>query len=42
VTFILQNIIESGRRKGIDLKAMATLDPEPTQHNSLDRLQIRK
>ena len=24
------------------LKAAATLKPEPTQHNSLDRLQIRK
>jgi hypothetical protein len=23
-------------------KATATLEPEPTQHNSLDRLQIRK
>jgi hypothetical protein len=23
-------------------KAAATLEPEPTQHNSLDRLQIRK
>jgi hypothetical protein len=23
-------------------KAMATLEPEPTQHNSLDRLQIGK
>jgi hypothetical protein len=25
-----------------DLKAMATLKAEPTQHNGLDRLQIRK
>jgi hypothetical protein len=24
------------------IAAMATLEPEPTQHNSLDRLQIRK
>jgi len=23
-------------------KATATLEPEPTQHNSLDRFQIRK
>ena len=26
----------------VPVKATATLDPEPTQHNSLDRLQIRK
>jgi len=32
VTFILQNIIESGRRKGVDLKAMATLEPRPNTH----------
>jgi hypothetical protein len=27
---------------GRAVKATATLEPEPTQHNSLDRLQIRK
>jgi len=26
----------------VDCLATATLEPEPTQHNSLDRLQTRK